>query len=115
MHNKGDDPIRRASGVILWHLEHGGDAMSAVAKASVREPQLSEDQLRYALGWALASQRFRDLANSRAPCPTVERLPEGGFKTTWDKDCDPHATIQSIAEESGLAAFQRGEGRPPDV
>jgi hypothetical protein len=47
-----DDAIRRAAGVIMWHMRKGHGPDEAVAKASKREPHLSESELMHALDWA---------------------------------------------------------------
>ena len=54
--------IRRAAGVILWHLNKGHTLPAAVAKASAREPELTEDELSTAADWANAALAFRGLA-----------------------------------------------------
>lgn len=93
MDNTGSNPIRRAAGVILWHLERGGSNATAIAKASAREPQLTEDQLRHALGWANAAMTFRDI---------------------W-KVCDDSCTIADAVEQSGLAYYRDPSNFPPDA
>lgn len=58
-----DLALQRAAGVIMWYLSHGGDIDEAVARASNREPELTEADLRSALTWAqaglLAAELFR--------------------------------------------------------
>lgn len=92
MANTGSNPIRRAAGVILWHLERGGTNAEAVAKAAAREPQLTEAQLRHALGWANAAQTFRDI---------------------W-KVCADDCTIADVVEQSGLAYYSDPSNFPAD-
>lgn len=81
MPNTGESPIRRAAGMIafLWgrRKRHSQDVYSlqeAVARAAEHEPQLTDEQLRYAAGWAMAAHSFRELANSRPEGNTLLQL-----------------------------------------
>lgn len=79
--NTGDSPIRRAAGMIafLWgrRKRHSAEVYSlqeAVARAAEHEPQLTDEQLRYAAGWAMAAHGFRELANTKGNALTLGEL-----------------------------------------
>lgn len=91
--NYGDNPIRRAAGVMAWKLTHGGTQQEAVAKAAAREPQLTEAQLRYALQWAHAAILCGDMLTRR----------------------DHGLTLQQLRERTGLAQLCDPANYPPDV
>lgn len=97
--NTGQYPLRRAAGMIafLWgrHKLRSKEVYSlpeAVAVAAAHEPQLSDEQLRYAARWAQASHQFRTLANARPADKTLEQLRyESGLgyyadQTNWPED-----------------------------
>jgi hypothetical protein len=62
-----DERIRRACGVILWDLENGESVEHAWAKASAREPELSDEELKYAMAWACNARLARDALNIAPP------------------------------------------------
>lgn len=119
--NDGSDPIRRAAGVILWHLEHTDPATgqpntpeSAMAKAWSRQPQLTEAQIRYALGWAQAGRRFRDMMQAcRSACEVVN-VPFSDRKVAVPKPGTSQPTLQDVMDASGLSAFRDRANYPPD-
>lgn len=79
----GDEAIKRAAGVMCWHLHRGGSEEGAIAKASKREPQLSERELAAALQWARDSLAFCDALNmalevSENGCSLCDDLPPPG-------------------------------------
>lgn len=58
-----DKRIRRAAGVIMWHLENGDAIPTAVRSARIAEPGLKDDQLSLSLQWAEAALTARDLVH----------------------------------------------------
>lgn len=115
MANTGSNPIRRAAGVILWHLEKGHSNAESVAKASKREPQMTEEQLRYALGWANAAQTFRDIM---ALCKQnlVQTVDEETGKVRYVvNDGHKQCTVAEALEASNLDYFRDPSNFPPDA
>lgn len=92
--NTGESPIRRAAGMIafLWgrRKRHSAEVYSlqeAVATAAAHEPQLTDEELRYAAGWAMAAHAFRELANARQEGKTLLQLrEESGLAYYTDRD-----------------------------
>jgi hypothetical protein len=104
---------------MMWHMTHRDPKTKelyspddALAKASAREKQMTEAELRYARGWALAGLRFAELCKE---CWGVCRVKQGGGGSHWaalSGGNRPGCTLGELLEESGLQAFVSGVGRP---
>ncbi len=97
--NTGESPIRRAAGLILWRQEHqkphGGGPYTwpeIIAEVTHKEPELTEAQIRFAIGWANAARQFRDLAHGE----------------------DKTLTLAQLREQSGIAHFTNRDNWPDD-
>lgn len=98
--------IRRAAGVILWHLAKGNTMPAAVAKASAREPELTEDDLATAADWAEAALRFRGLAYQATG--RMERYVDeatGRIRYRMKPDAQP-ISVADLIGAAGLAPFK---------
>lgn len=56
-----DQALRRAAGVIMWHLVRGHTFQHAVAEAQAREPALTDQEIGEAAQWAQAGILFSEL------------------------------------------------------
>ena len=61
MHND-DLALRRAAGLIMWHVSRGNTWDEAVARAQSREPELTTADMQNAARWAEAALNFREMA-----------------------------------------------------
>lgn len=97
--NTGESPLRRAAGMIafLWgrrkrHSQEVYSLAEAVAVAAEHEPQLTDEQLRYAARWAQAAHKLKELANARP----------------WS------GTLADLFEQSGVAHYSNRDNWPED-
>jgi hypothetical protein len=104
--------LRRCAGVIMWHMTHTDPNTgapntedSAVAKASLREPELTDDQLAYCLDWARAGLLYRELANTVLRKPKLTRLPDGTLKIDHGPDGPEKRSLHYLLRASGLDKF----------
>jgi hypothetical protein len=56
-----NEGVRRAAGVIMWHLRRDHTLQQAVAKAEAHEPLLSGQEIGAAVQWAQAALLFADM------------------------------------------------------
>lgn len=56
-----DQALRRAAGVIMWHLEKRHSFTEAVARAQHREPDLTDREIGRAAQWAQSALLFAQL------------------------------------------------------
>ncbi len=112
MPNTGIDPLRRVAGIILWHLEHKDKVtgllntpQSALAKASKREPGMEMDDLRYALGWAIAARQFRDMASAKWGQCGIIKNDDGTYAPDLSCIADSGYTLDRLIDESGLRPY----------
>lgn len=108
-----DMRIRRAAGVIIGKYgrinKDTGQPYTwtqAVALASYREPELTEDQLVIASEYAEAALRFKEIAAQAMG--RVERVtdPETGRISYRDVDGAEPLTIQDLIDAAGLGPFE---------
>lgn len=114
MANTGEYPIRRAAGVMLWHLEKGHSNAEAIAKASKREPQMSEEQLRFALGWANAAQSFRDIMGLCKNALVEQKNDKGELVGFAAKPGSIQCSVQEAMDASGLSFYRDKSNWPLD-
>lgn len=108
-----DMRIRRAAGVIIGKYgrvnKDTGQPYTwtqAVALASYREPELTEDELLVASEYAEAALRFREIAAQAVG--HVERYvdPETGRIRYRDAEGKEPLTVQDLIDAAGLGPFE---------
>jgi len=84
-----DNAIRRAAGIIVWHMEQGHSIAESLARAQKREPELDESEIGQAFDWAIAALRFAELFATAKPDERV-----------WDIMKRAGLPVEAIAQEN---------------
>ena len=91
----GDNPIRRAAGVIAWKVRRGMEFNTAVAEAHFREPELSDSQIAQAAQWAAAALQCAKQFNDMFAQVDNEDAKKNGLAKTGK-------TLRQLMDECGV-------------